>query len=384
MSACLGASSPSGSDAHDAAACLVMLASPDAPPVKGFEPNENVRLPRPHASHQPSVKGVGSMLHSLIGRKGRAQKAAAARLARGAANSQAYPTHHAPPAPTPGGSMSSDDDNPMPPPPPPSAHESGAERKRRASETVQRKPVTWQMPVSWPSNTSMSAAQASNYEASKPPYPVTSGASVSGASTAPVTWHSQDLLELLSSASVILSAWGVSHTLQSKLDLLADGEVSSALDDIIKAVLRDECCQARPLDHERCMRLCKLLDLPKEVCAGWEQRIQELKRNLTPPSRSVCVSSAAADGAGCVAAVSHAYNAALVAECANGGMKRGVASSRTFVQCFGRQTTWCTVTLLRAVLHHPEWMQCEAGRELAANEAALASQAVSSISSISS
>jgi len=141
-------------------------------------------------------------------------------------------------------------------------------------------------------------------------------------------------VELLTSASVLLAACGVMHALQPILD-----SAHPARRQRVCATLRSECLHVRTLDVPRFARLSHLLMLPLDVGRSWHARVEELLRQMAPsPSSSPL--SAPRSAPACAASARSTFHSAL---------PPGI-EPRGLIGCFGRQTTWCIVAMLRRVL----------------------------------
>lgn len=133
----------------------------------------------------------------------------------------------------------------------------------------------------------------------------------------------------------------------------------------------------RALDRPDFARLCQLLDLPLELGVDWQSRILKLQHRmrqqaeLSPLSTSPHAVHRGAEHSGeAASAASAAFDEALAAD------DKG---SRAAVRRFGRQTVWCTVSLLRRVLREASWQAGDRSLTSAQAEARLAALAVSAI-----
>mmetsp|Transcript_44029 Transcript_44029/g.115687 ORF Transcript_44029/g.115687 Transcript_44029/m.115687 type:complete len:367 (-) Transcript_44029:577-1677(-) len=168
---------------------------------------------------------------------------------------------------------------------------------------------------------------------------------------------------LLTAAAVFLGAVGVHQTLSGLA--ASQGEAARpALLASMSRILCDECSYVQELDHGAFSRLCQILTLPIEVCAAWQSRVIALQRHFAH------------------VAPSKASNSGMCAADAESDFSKAASANRLYtstVRRFGRQTVWCTVSLLRRVLHDTEWM--EGDRELSNSqaEARLCSMAVALI-----
>ena len=141
-------------------------------------------------------------------------------------------------------------------------------------------------------------------------------------------------VELLTSASVLLAACGVMHALQPILD-----SAHPARRQRLCATLRSECLHVRTLDVQRFARLCHLLMLPLDVGRSWHARVVGLLQQ-TAPSPNSSPLSAPRSAPACAASARSTFHSAL---------PPGI-EPRGLIGCFGRQTTWCIVAMLRRVL----------------------------------
>lgn len=179
-------------------------------------------------------------------------------------------------------------------------------------------------------------------------------------------------VRLVCDAAVQLACSGVATALQSVADQAAEqGGEGECFRASVYEILRDESRHAAPLTERSCARLCKLLDMPSPIGWQWQRRYDELVLRFpphlteappTPASRTPAAAAVAANiAAEAIGAEPHAGSATVAV-----------------VQCFGRQTVWCTVALLRRVLREARWPLAHPAS--ADTEASLASLAVATVS----
>jgi len=137
-------------------------------------------------------------------------------------------------------------------------------------------------------------------------------------------------------------------------------------------ILRQECAHVRALGRPEFARLCQLLDLPLEMGVHWQTRILRLQSCMREQAEQAPLPPYRPGLSGeCASVASSAFEAAL-------GEEKG--SSRGAVRRFGRQTVWCTVSLLRRVLRDASWQAGDRSLTSAQAESRLASLAVAAIS----
>ena len=130
----------------------------------------------------------------------------------------------------------------------------------------------------------------------------------------------------------------------------------------------------RALDRSDFARLCQLLDLPLETGVQWQSRILALQGRMRQQTELAPLApphpAGDAPSGECASSAAAAFEQALAEE---------KGSSRGGVRCFGRQTVWCTVALLRRVLREASWPEGDRALTSAQAEARLASLAVAAI-----
>ena len=208
----------------------------------------------------------------------------------------------------------------------------------------------------------------------------------------PGVWHDA---QLLTAIAVLLAACGVNHSVrathtEAKWDGVDKGDpgdlggasprAEASFRASVRRVLQREVAPLAPLGRVDFARLCQLLDLPLQVGAEWQGRAMKLQAQLQPHGQWPTAPMAGEEGSGeCAANVMSAFCAALASERSREREGRQPEPERAKLRHFGRQTVWCTVSLLRKVLCEASWP--EGGRKLssAKAEAKLASLAVAAI-----
>ena len=232
--------------------------------------------------------------------------------------------------------------------------------------------------------------------------------------------------QLLTATSVLLAACGVVHALQVSSPPLPgyavhDGEEEgeeaeegagsahaapqrqataatlsaeeSAFRASVYRILQQEAAHVRPLGRGDFARLCQLLDLPLSVGAEWQARVLRLQQRLRPFGQQDLHPRSGSGGGGgggggggaCAANAMGAFRDAIRDEheravaMAAGQHALAYDAERAKVRHFGRQTVWCTVTLLRRVLREGAFPEGGRGLSPSQAEAKLAALAVAAI-----